>query len=116
MRASLKYAGVVSWAVLSCGAAGARVTTSLRPEEPRVAVSVGASSDGQMLASLINDVRQHPRDYIAFLTKVEASLFMTEHALETSRETLPRMLELGVVGYWQGRTVVVLPLGTGIWR
>ena len=116
MRASLKYAGVVAWAVLSCGAAGARVTAALRPEEPRVVVSAADSSDGQMRASLINDVRQHPRDYVAFLTEVEASRFMSEHALETSRETLPRMVELGVVGYWQGRTVVVLPLGTAIGR
>jgi hypothetical protein len=42
--------------------------------------------------------------------------FMREHSMETSHETQPRMLDLGVVGYWQGRTLVVLPIAPPIER
>jgi hypothetical protein len=33
-----------------------------------------------------------------------------EHGLEMNRETERRMVQRGVIGYWRGKTVVLLPL------
>ena len=97
-------------AVLYAVPAGARVTTSLSSQESRLTVPAIDTTDGEMRASLLSDVKRHPGDYVTFPTESEANRFMSEHAPEMGRETEPRMLELGVVGYWQGRTVVVIPL------
>jgi hypothetical protein len=73
-------------------------------------VPVEESSEEVMRASLRNDVAMHPGDFVAFPTETAAMRFMREHSTETSRETQPRMLDLGVMGYWQGRTLVVVPI------
>jgi len=95
---------------LLCGVAGATARTDWHVQAPMLIVPVEESTDGAMLESLRNDVIHHPGDFVTFPTKVEASRSLEQHAADARHETQQRMLELGVVGYWQGRTVVVLPL------
>ncbi len=67
-------------------------------------------SDTQMMrASLRRDVARHPNDFIVFPTEAGAREFFSEHRASVEIETDPRMIERGVVGYIQGKTVVVLP-------
>jgi hypothetical protein len=69
-------------------------------------------SDDAMLESLRSDVDHHPADFITFTTRAEATRFLEQHQADGRYETQQRMRDLGVMGYWQGRTVVVLPLMT----
>lgn len=61
--------------------------------------------------SLRRDVARHPGDFIVFATEAGAARFFVEHRDDVERETDPRIISRGVVGYWQGKTVVVLPWG-----
>lgn len=70
------------------------------------------NADDAMLESLRADVDRHPADFVTFTTRAEASHFLEQHAADARYESQRRMRELGVMGYWQGRTVVVLPLVT----
>jgi hypothetical protein len=88
----------------------------LRASEPKLVVTGELSDDGEMRVSLRRDIAHHPWDFVSFPTETAAMRFMKEHSMETSRETQPRMLDLGVVGYWQGRTLVVLPIASAIER
>lgn len=108
MRAAWKSVLVV--AVSCCGWAGATVRTGWQVPEPKLAVTAAQSSEGEMRASLRKDIARHPGDFVSFPTETAAMRFIHEHSMETSRETTPRMRDLGVVGYWQGRTLVVLPI------
>jgi hypothetical protein len=69
-------------------------------------------SDDAMVESLRSDVDHHPDDFLTFTTRAEAGRFLEQHAVDARYETQQRMRELGIMGYWQGRTVVVLPLVT----
>jgi hypothetical protein len=74
-------------------------------------VEVSAGDDGvAMRRSLDREVRLHPDDFIVFVTGAEAHRFLVEHRDDVQRETNERMVARGVVGYWQGKTLVVLPL------
>ncbi len=112
MRAFSKSVTAAMLAVFSCDWAGASVRMDWRDSEPRLVLPVSEGSEGAMRASLRRDIERHPGDFVAFPTRMAAMRFMQEHSVETSRETQPRMLDLGVVGYWQGRTLVVVPISS----
>ncbi len=44
-----------------------------------------------------------------FATEAGANRFITEHPEEAEPEVNSRLVSRGVVGYWQGKTLVVLP-------
>lgn len=111
MRAALRYGIVVALAGHLCATAGATPRIEWRVPKPAV-ITPDENADDAMLESLRNDVNRHPDDFVTFTTKAEASHFLREHAEDARYETQQRMRELGVMGYWQGRTVVVLPLVT----
>ena len=105
--------GGVAAAVLAasfCGWAGATVRAAGQASVPALMVPAEESSEAKLRESLRRDVERHPGDFVAFPTETAAIRFLREHVVDTSRETVPRMRELGVVGYWQGRTVVVVPI------
>jgi len=116
MRASSKGVLAAVLTVFSCGWAGASARTAWQVSEPKLVVPTEQSSEGEMRVSLRRDIARHPGDFVSFPTETAAMRFMKEHSMETSRETQPRMLDLGVVGYWQGRTLVVLPIAPAVTR
>lgn len=95
-----------------CAAAGATSRTEWNVRQPGALVQQDKADDA-MLASLRADVDRHPADFVTFTTRAEASHFLEQHAADARYETQRQMRELGVMGYWQGRTVVVLPLTLG---
>src|SRR5215469_17061066 len=67
-------------------------------------------SDMQKIrASLRRDVARHPGDFIVFPTRAGAMEFFAQHRASVEVETDPMMIDRGVLGYCQGKTVVVLP-------
>ena len=116
MHAYPKGVAVAFFLLIWSGGARATVKIELETPEPKLVVPAERSSEGEMRESFRRDVERHPLDYVSFLTETGAKRFMQEHSTETSRETVQRMLDLGVVGYWQGRTVVVLPITPGMTR
>jgi hypothetical protein len=78
------------------------------PERPVVSSHVDDAT--VMRESLRRDVVLHPGDFIVFATKAGVRRFFAEHNDEVERETDPRIVSRGVLGYWQGKTIVVLPL------
>lgn len=96
--------------LMSSFAANATISTAWRTP-PRSLVQVEDTDDsGQAFESLRDDVFRHPDDFIAFATQTAANRFIKEHGSEINRETERRMVQRGVIGYWRGKTVVVLPL------
>ena len=63
-----------------------------------------------MRESLRRDVAKHPGGFVVFATETGASRFVAEHQEDAERETNSKIVARGVVGYWQGKMVVVLPL------
>jgi hypothetical protein len=64
--------------------------------------------------SLRSDVAQHPDEFVVFETRAAAERFMRDHMPDSSRETEPEMVARGILGYWRGRTLVVVsPLPSG---
>lgn len=64
-----------------------------------------------MRESLSRDVAQHPGDFVVFATEAGAKQFVVTHRGDAERETNSRIVSRGVMGYWQGKTIVVLPWG-----
>lgn len=65
--------------------------------------------------SLKNDVANHPNDFMRFETEAGADQFIAGHK-DAYRENEKRVLDRGIVGYWSGKTLVVLPsLFTSPW-
>jgi hypothetical protein len=100
-------AGLILLGTLSVSAS----TTS--PSESRPAPSgtlQGRSFSDEMTAleSLREDVGRHPKDFMIFETRISANRFIAEHE-GAYHETESRVVQRGVIGYWQGRTLVVLP-------
>ena len=60
-------------------------------------------------ASLRREVARHPGDFIVFPTRAGAMEFFAQHRASVEIETDPTMIDRGVLGYSQGKTVVVLP-------
>jgi hypothetical protein len=74
---------------------------------------VGASRTDDartMRESLRRDVARHPEDFIVFATEAGAKAFFAEHSDEEEIERDRKVSARGIVGYWQGKTIVVLPL------
>jgi hypothetical protein len=62
-----------------------------------------------MQESLRRDVAKHPEEFVVFATEAGANQFASEHRLSVEMETSSKIISRGVVGYWQGKTIVVLP-------
>jgi hypothetical protein len=62
-----------------------------------------------MQASLRRDVAEHPEEFVVFATEAGANQFASGHRLSVEMETSSKIISRGVVGYWQGKTIVVLP-------
>jgi hypothetical protein len=61
-----------------------------------------------MFESLKQDVLRHPVDFITFETQASANRFIGEHE-DAQPEIERRIASRGIVGYWRGKTLVVLP-------
>lgn len=96
---------------VSPAAANATVNTSWQSPARTPGIVVERESDGaQMLDSLREDVAKHPDDFVTFQTQTAALRFIDEHGLDANRETARRTIERGVLGYWRGKMVVVVPI------
>ncbi len=94
---------------LSALVTGASLATAATPP-PLAALSIPTyGEEASLLQSLRSDVAAHPGDFLSYETESSANRFLAEHAPEAQRETEPRVVARGVLGYWRGRTIVVLP-------
>ena len=92
----------------------AEVAPLKMPETPASRKIVGANAVDEGTAireSLRRDIRLHPGDFVVFETEFGAERFVAEHQTDAQRERNERLVSRGVVGYWQGKIVVVLPWG-----
>ena len=86
--------------------------TSAATHSPLAPTATQAQSLGDetsVLESLKTDVAANPADFLPFETESSANRFLAEHAPEAQREAEPRVIARGILGYWRGKTVVVLP-------
>jgi hypothetical protein len=82
------------------------------PVRPVSAMVVPPSpvSDARILCeSLRLEVARHPGDFVVFPTEAGAKQFFTKHRDDVELETNRRIIARGVVGYWQDKTIVILP-------
>lgn len=68
-----------------------------------------AQEEQAVSQSLKRDVAQHPDEFVVFETREAAERFLRDHMPDSSRETEPAMVARGILGYWRGRTLVVVP-------
>ncbi len=61
-----------------------------------------------ILESLRHDVASHPNDFVTFETQTTANHFILDHE-DVLRETDRRVIQRGILGYWRGKMLVVLP-------
>ena len=84
-------------------------SSGLRPTLPSMSVQPRSFSDEMSAAeSLREDVGRHPNDFLTFETRIAANRFIAEHQ-GAYHETESRVILRGVIGYWQDKTLVVLP-------
>jgi|KBSMisStandDraft_5_1062788.scaffolds.fasta_scaffold901920_2 hypothetical protein len=69
----------------------------------------GGRDEQALSESLRSDVAQHPDEFVVFETRAAAERFLRNHLPDSSRETEPAMVARGILGYWRGRTLVVVP-------
>ena len=62
-----------------------------------------------MLDSLRRDIAAHPAEFLTFETESSAQNFIADHEPEAQLEREPRVIARGILGYWFGKTLVVLP-------
>jgi hypothetical protein len=101
-------AGVIFLGALS---ASASMTTpgESRPAPAATALQARSFNDEMAaLESLREDVGRHPNDFMTFETRIAANRFIAEHE-GAYHETESRVILRGVIGYWQSKTLVVLP-------
>src|SRR5487761_147641 len=80
------------------------------PIPPKRVIQVQSPGNATIIAkSLRKDIADHPSDFIVFETQVDANQFIMEHEEEVFRETELRVILRGIIGYWRGKTLVVLP-------
>jgi hypothetical protein len=77
------------------------------PEE--IVLAESADSEGAIRESLRRDATDHPGEFVVFLTRTGADQFVKEHREDVERETNSKVVSRGILGYWQGKTLVVLP-------
>ena len=105
--AVLLGAGVVLMGALSASASTTPVSeSSLAP--PAALQGRSYSDEMAALESLREDVGRHPNDFMTFETRIAANRFIAEHD-GAYHETESRVIMRGIIGYWQGKTLVVLP-------
>jgi hypothetical protein len=78
---------------------------------PAPTISVGPRDTldaATILESLRNDVAGHPSDFVIFETQTTANHFILDHE-DVLRETDKRVIQRGILGYWRGKMLVVLP-------
>ncbi len=61
-----------------------------------------------VLQSLRASVAQNPGDYVSFETAVAANQFIAEHA-DATRETDRTMVQRGILGYFRGKAIALVP-------
>ena len=113
MRVTRARVGLCAVSLMMGLPAGASVTSPVNPDTAASQKIVAPNPvDGAyaMRESLRRDVAKHPGEFVVFATKSGAERFVTEHPEDAARERNSRVVARGVVGYWQGKTVVVLPL------
>ena len=104
-----EFAAVLIFLTSSLPLSASLTTVSPRPLAP-ISIQVQTpSEEAAVLDSLRRDVAAHPADFIPFETEFSAQQFIADHAPEAQPEKDPRVIERGVVGYWSGKTLVVLP-------
>jgi hypothetical protein len=97
----------------------ARTTTpiesrSVAPVAPTTINETQNSRDAiSVLDSLKEDVAHHPNDFVRFETRTAANQFIEEHE-DVVREMDRRVVQRGIVGYWEGKTLVLLPSLSGL--
>jgi hypothetical protein len=77
-------------------------TTSIRAQNSE-------SESTSVLESLKEDIASNPNDFITFETQIAADRFIAKHEDEAYRETKPKVIRRGIIGYWRGKILVVLP-------
>jgi hypothetical protein len=83
------------------------------PALPKNGIWTEEHESASMFESLKQDVFRHPADFITFETQTSANRFIGEHE-DAQPEIERRIASRGIVGYWRGKTLVVLPsLPTG---
>jgi hypothetical protein len=96
--------------------AGASVVPMVRPDavvSKRIVDTAPLDDATAMQASLRRDVAKHPEEFLVFVTETGANQFVAEHRQSVELETSSMIVARGVVGYWQGKTVVIVPWTTG---
>lgn len=109
ISASISVGAVLLVAGLPCHASVTALQSSAETTTRGVFASTPYSDLQRIRASLRRDVARHPGDFIVFPTKAGAMEFFAQHRASAEIETDPMMIDRGVVGYCQGKTVVVLP-------
>jgi hypothetical protein len=113
MRFSLAKPGFAAVLILLMSdfpSSASLTTVIIRPLLAPVSIQVQTpSEEAAVLNSLRRDVAAHPADFIPFETESSAHRFIADHAPEAQQETEPQILARGILGYWSGKTLVVLP-------
>ena len=89
--------------------ASTTTTTESRPISSENTIRLrNPSNDTSMSSSLRRDIDSHPEDFVAFDTESAADQFIAKHEDEIDRETDHRVILRGILGYWRGKTLVIL--------
>jgi hypothetical protein len=91
---------------------GARVVPTAKPlkvDSARIVAPSAISDARQLRESLRSEIARHPDDFVVFATEAGAKQFFAKHRSDVEHETDPKIIDRGVVGYWQDKTIVVLP-------
>jgi hypothetical protein len=97
--------------LMNAGSLIASTTTKSYSSHPTTSIRVQNPDDESMsvLESLKEDIASNPNDFITFETQVAADRFIAKHEDEAYRETKPKVIRRGIIGYWRGKILVVLP-------
>jgi hypothetical protein len=95
----------------SAHAIGASTTSGTVTPTTPATMSVGPRGTldaATILESLRSDVAGHPSDFVTFETQTTANHFILDHE-DVLKETNKRVIQRGILGYWRGKMLVVLP-------
>ena len=87
----------------------APTTKPLKVDSARIVAPSAISDTRQLRESLRSEVARHPDDFIVFATDAGAKQFLAKHRNDVEHKTDRKIIDRGVVGYWQDKTIVVLP-------